>query len=204
MGDPRKPRKKYTTPFHPWQKLRIEEERVLMREYGLKNKRELWVMNSKLRKFKEQVKRLTSLKGSQAELEKKQLMTRLQSLSLITSEAQEGEILGLSLKDIMERRLQTLVYKKGLARSVKQARQFIIHEHIFIGDKKLKAPGYLVRVSEEALIRFDAKSGLADEEHPERIQVEKKGKAKKVKEDKGPEAEIIPEEELKELEKVIE
>jgi len=204
MGDPRKPRKKYTTPVHPWQKLRIEEERVLLKEYGLKNKREIWIMNSKLRNFKAQVKRFASLKGSQAELERKQLLSRLQSLGLISPEAQEGEILGLGLKDILDRRLQTLVSKKGLARSIKQARQFIIHEHIFVGNKKVKAPSYLVTVSEEALIRFDAKSGLSDEEHPERMPLEKKGKAKKEKEDKEPEAEVIPEKELKELEGVIE
>jgi len=157
-----------------------------------------------LRKFKEQVKRLTSLKGSQADLERKQLLLKLQSLGLISADSQEGEVLGLGLKDILDRRLQTLVYKKGLARSVKQARQFIIHQHILIDTKKIKAPGYLVRITEEALIKFAPRSAIADEEHPERVQVEKKGKAKKVKEDKGPEAEVIPEEELKELENVIE
>ncbi|MDP7610203.1 MAG: 30S ribosomal protein S4, partial [Candidatus Woesearchaeota archaeon] len=42
MGDPKKQRKKYSKPSHPWQTERIEVEKVLMKEYGLKNKKEIW------------------------------------------------------------------------------------------------------------------------------------------------------------------
>jgi len=41
MGDPKKTRKKYKTPIHPWQGARIEEERVLKRKYGLRSLEEL-------------------------------------------------------------------------------------------------------------------------------------------------------------------
>ena len=40
MGDPRKLRKKYYPPSHPWQKIRIDEEKILMKDYGFKNKKE--------------------------------------------------------------------------------------------------------------------------------------------------------------------
>jgi len=73
----------------------------------------------------------------------------------------------------MARRLQTVLFKKGMARSVKQARQFIVHEHVLIGDKKITSPAYLVKVSEEASISFAVSSPLISEDHPERASVEK-------------------------------
>ena len=53
MGDPKILRKKFESPSHPWQKSRIEEERQLIREYGLKNKSEAWKMRSKAKNFAE-------------------------------------------------------------------------------------------------------------------------------------------------------
>ena len=42
MGDPKRLRKKYETPSHPWEEERIKRETELMKKYGLKNKREIW------------------------------------------------------------------------------------------------------------------------------------------------------------------
>jgi len=58
MGDPRKIRKKYQTPSHPWIKSRIDEEKVLTREFGTKNKKEIWKMETVLKNFKTQSKHL--------------------------------------------------------------------------------------------------------------------------------------------------
>ena len=154
MGDPKKLRKKYSTPSHPWQKQRIDEERVLMREYGFKNKAELWKLNSKLRKYKTQVKNLISKHDEHAEKQKVELIKRVQKLNLIDEKAVLEDILSLTLKDICERRLQTIVLKKGLARSIKQARQFITHEHIVIGDQKITSPSYIVSSGEEIIVKF--------------------------------------------------
>jgi hypothetical protein len=46
MGDPKKIRKKFSKPRHPWQKARIEEEKVLVIGFGLKNKREVYRLNA--------------------------------------------------------------------------------------------------------------------------------------------------------------
>jgi len=202
MGDPKKPKKKYSTPTHPWEKTRIEEEKILVKEYGIKNKKELWKLESKLKNFKDQIKKLVSLTDEQAEKEKVQLMKKLHSLGLIKENAQPGDVLGLSLRDIMERRLQTIVFKKGLARSIKQSRQFIVHGHIFVGDKKVTVPNYLVKVTDESSLSFDPKSSLSDKMHPERIELKKAEKVKKVKGKKKEEEEIISEEELKEVEEI--
>lgn len=167
MGDPRRFKSKYSGPGHPWQRARIEEERVLSREYGLTTKRELWKVNSKLKSFARHAKRLIALRTTQAELEKKQLIGRVARLGLLSASAKLDDILALNVKDLLNRRLQTLVLKKGMARTPWQARQFIVHEHVVIGGKKINAPSYLVPVSEEAQISFIGNSSLASPEHPE-------------------------------------
>lgn len=204
MGDPKKPKKKYSTPSHPWQKERIDEERILIKEYGMKNKKELWKIESKLAKSKDQTKKLVSLTTEQAQKEKQQLLNKLQSLGLISNEADTGQILGLSLKDLLERRLQTIVYKKSLARSITQARQFVVHGHIFVDGRKITKPNHLVTVKEQGLITFSPSSSLSDEMHPERIEKKVEKKEKKTAKKEEVAEEIIPEEELKKTTKVVE
>jgi small subunit ribosomal protein S4 len=168
MGDPRRFKSKYSGPGHPWQRARIEEERAVSKEYGLSTKRELWKAESKLKSFAAQAKKLIALRTAQAEIEKKQLVDRVARYGLLSSTAKLDDILGLTVRDLLNRRLQTIVYKKGFARSPRQARQFIVHEHILVGDKKVSAPSYLVPVADEARISFVSNSSLANAEHPER------------------------------------
>ncbi len=93
------------------------------------------------------------------------------------------EVLSLSIKDILERRLQTMVYRKGLARSQTQARQYISHGHITIAGKKMKTPSYLVTKKDESQLAFVENSSLANVEHPERALPEKKPEVIEVKTD---------------------
>lgn len=168
MGDPRKFKNKYSGPAHPWQRARIEEERVIVREYGLRTKRELWKISSKLKSFAAQAKRLIALRTPQAKLETKQLLERLNRLGLLPLTAVLDDVLALTIKNLLDRRLQTLVFKKGLARTPLQARQFIVHEHVLVGKKQVCSPNYLVPVADEAQISIIATSSLANPEHPER------------------------------------
>ena len=171
MGDPRKLKAKYSGPGHPWQSARLEEERVLLQEYGLKTKRELWKVSSKLKALATQAKRLIALRTKQAELEKKQLIDRASRLGLLASTSELGDILGLNIKDLLNRRLQTLLVKRGLAKTQGQARQFIVHQHVIVGGKTVTAPSYLVPIDEEASITFVSNSTLANSDHPERSTV---------------------------------
>ncbi len=61
-------------------------------------------------------------------------------------------VLSLSVEDLLGRRLQTLLYKKGAAVSPLQARQLIVHGHVKLGDRVVDVPGYLVTASEEGSI----------------------------------------------------
>ena len=183
MGDPKKPRKKYSTPGHPWIKERIDKERGIIKVYGLKNKKEIWKSESVLKRFREQAKRLISDVTEQGKKEEKQLLSKLIRLGLVKDGCKIEDILDLGLEDILEKRLQTLVFKKDLAKSIKQARQFVIHGHINIGDRKVDIPSYLVSLEEEGMIGFNPGSELANIDHPERfVKVEKKI----IKEEKKP------------------
>lgn len=173
MGDPRRKRKQYQTPTQRWNKVRIEEEGILVREYGLKNKEELWKAQSILRKFTTQAKRLVGMSGKQRELEQKQLIEKLKSLGLLKTNITLESVLGLTLKDILERRLQTIVFRKGLALTANQARQFIIHQHICIGNQKINVPSHLVKIEEESKITYSAGSPLTKEAHAEMVKLKK-------------------------------
>lgn len=152
MGDPRKQRKSYDTPSHPWRKGRIEKEKELVRKYGLKNKKDIWKAESKLRQIRRIARNLLSSHGEQAKKEEAQLMSKLQKLGLLKGEADLDSVLGLTIEDILERRLQSLVHRKGLARSPKQARQLVVHGHIRVGGRRIKSPSYLVPVEQEETI----------------------------------------------------
>jgi small subunit ribosomal protein S4 len=152
MGDPRRLRKKYEKPFKRWDKQRIIEERKLMEAYGLKNKKELWKLQTILRKYRHMARKFVGMPEEEKKEKEETLLNKLIKIGLLKPGATLDDVLGLKVEDILDRRLQTQVYKKGLARTVKQARQFIVHGHIKIGDKRIRSPGYLVTIDEENLI----------------------------------------------------
>ncbi|MEL9929976.1 MAG: 30S ribosomal protein S4 [Sulfolobales archaeon] len=155
MGDPRKPRKKWEKPGHPWIKSRLEEEMRLLGAYGLRNKRELWRAQTYLRRIRERARALLSLPQDARSAEEKRLIERLYRIGLLKiTNATLDDILNLTVSDVLERRLQTLVYRKGLSKSIHHARQLIVHGHIAIGGRRVTSPGYLVSRDEEDLIGF--------------------------------------------------
>ena len=180
MGDPKRQKKKYKKPYHPWQAARIEEERELNKKYAFKNKQEIWRSVSLLRDFKKQAKNLIASATEQSKKEGKQLLDKLSRLKILPDGSKVEDVLDIDVNTILNRRLQTQVFKKGLARTPSQARQFITHGHIAINNAKVNVPSYLVSTEEEQSINFLSSSSLSKEDHPERI-TEKKEKTKEVK-----------------------
>lgn len=173
MGDPKRQRKKYETPSHPWIKERLDRERVIMRKYALKNKKELWRHETQLKEFRRRARRLLAARGKQAEVERVQLLQRLNRLGLLPADAVLDDVLSLTVEDVLDRRLQTIVYKKGLARTPpRQARQLIVHGHIEVNGQIIRSPGYLVLKAEEDTITYSKTSPFARESHPERMVIE--------------------------------
>ncbi len=171
MGDPKFSRRKYVTPSHPWQGERIEREKELTKKYGLKNKTELWKVQSQLRTFRKRARELQALvryDDKQAGKEMGDLLKRLNNLGLLGEEATLDDILVLDAEALLSRRLQTMAYLKGLSYSPKHARQLIVHGHIAIDGKRVTVPGYFVKRLEEVSIDYIPKSPLANELHPAR------------------------------------
>lgn len=182
MGTTKKLRKKIVTPSHPWERSRLEKEAKLKLTYGTRRKRELWKMNTILKNFKKQAKKLIALTGEQAELEKKQLIGKLSRLGLVDKDATMDTVLGVTLENLMDRRLQTKVFAMGLAKTQKQARQLIVHGHISINGTVISSPSYLVKVEDKLF--FTKSSSFNNPDHPERINERKNLKLEKKEEKK--------------------
>jgi small subunit ribosomal protein S4 len=200
MGDSRKQRKKFNKPSHPWTKERIEKEIELVREYGLKNKEEIWRADSNLSKTKSEIKKLIgSPENEQTKKELNQILNKLIKLNLITKDAKPEDILSLTSKDFLERRLSTQLFRMGLCRSAKQARQFIVHGHVMVNGKKMDKPSYLVKIEDN--IEFKKESSLNDKDHPERsLPKTKEEKPKKEENNKKPKEEKPKAEDKKKVE----
>lgn len=142
--------KKYARPKRPWNKERIDAELAIMKAYGLKNKRELWGTAAELRKYRRLAREM------QAKFDKNKvdaIIKRLADLGLLAPGAQMDDALGMTTESFLDRRLQTVVFRKGLANTIKQARQMIAHGKITINGKKVKFPSYMVSKSEEDQIK---------------------------------------------------
>jgi len=165
--------KAYETPNHPFQGERIAEETDLVGRYGLGNKQELWRAQSQLRKFRREARNLLGRAGGDAEAagrEGAEFVARLQRLGILDDSDSLDDVLTLDVTDVLERRLQTVVYRQGLANTPEQARQFIDHGHVTVEGSRVSVPGYKVEVAEEDGVDFDGTSPLADELHPERAE----------------------------------
>ena len=168
MGEPKFSRPKFDTPSHPWKAARIEEEHAIKAQHGLKNMREIWKSKSQLRRHRRQAMRLIGMADdgmAHSQREKDDLIRSLHSKGLIASDASLDDILSLGTEDILNRRLQAQVYYKGLASTMKQARQLVTHGHICVGDQKVTIPSYTVSRDEEELIKYHVSSDLNDPEH---------------------------------------
>ena len=161
MGDPRRLKKKYKKPKHPFQKERIMEELEFLGKYGLRNKREYWKMRTMLGNWRHIARQSRTLSKEKAVEVQQILIKKLNRLGIIGPEAEFEDLLLLTVEDILKRRLQTFVYEKGLASTIYQARQYITHGHIQVKGKKINAPSYIVKKEEEDLVDFAPNSPLS-------------------------------------------
>lgn len=169
MGDPKFPSKHYNTPSHPWQKTRIEQERTLTHQYGLKTKKEIWKADTKVREMRRQARKLTAkANDEQAQKEKSLLLNKLSRLGMLEQGAALEDVLRMTPENILDRRLQTQVYLQGLASTVKQSRQLIIHGHISVEGAINRVPGMIVTKYQEKNITYSPSSALNSDLHPVR------------------------------------
>jgi small subunit ribosomal protein S4 len=181
MGYPGKNHKQYEKPTRKFEKERQADEIRLLVNYGLRNKREIWKSQMVLRRFRRAARDITAMSSAgvdpkAVEKKKRQMLDHLERMGFLGGDASIESVLSLKVEQQLERRLQTVVYRKGLARSPKQARQFITHGHIMIGTRKVTIPGYHVNRDEESQVCYATHSPIANEVHPERARISKVGR----------------------------
>jgi len=178
VGDPKFLRRTYDAPKHPWEAVRMEEERKLLQKYGLKNKRELWKAQAILRGFRRQARDLQARLRAGEEQAKREtggLLSRLTHLGVFpTGTPTLDDVLALTIEDVLGRRFEWIVVRKGLAATPKGGRQLIVHGHIAIGERRMTRPGYLVPAIDEVRIAYSTTSPLVMDDHPTRIALREK------------------------------
>jgi small subunit ribosomal protein S4 len=161
--------KNYSRPKRPFDKVRIDEEAVIKKEFGLKNKKEIWKADAKIKSMREKAKKLIRASSE----EQQGLFERLKRIGLNVNSV--ADVLALDKKDYLERRLQTIVLRKGFSTTIKGARQMITHKKILVDGEAVNIPSYIVPVELE-----------------DKISV-KKGKIKEIPKEETKE-EVVPEE----------
>ena len=166
MGDPKKQRKKYETPRFRWRKDILQEELKLLGQYGLRNKHELWRHKTMLSKTRGIARSLIGKTPEERVKMENELLARLKKLGVLDETAVLDNVLDLSIEDLLERRLQTIVFRKGLTRTIFQSRQLITHGHVNIGNRRVTVPSYIVSKEEENQVVYSPQSALVNEAHP--------------------------------------
>lgn len=154
---PRVYSKTYTTPKRPYESARLSAELKLCGEYGLRNKREIYRIGLQLSKIRRAARDLLTRdeKDPKRLFEGNALIRRLVRSGVLTEDKMKLDyVLALSIEDFLERRLQTQVFKLGLARSIHHARILIRQRHIAVGKQVVNVPSFLVRLDSQKHINF--------------------------------------------------
>ncbi|MEX2017045.1 MAG: 30S ribosomal protein S4 [Candidatus Pacearchaeota archaeon] len=133
----------YSRPRKPYDKARIDEERGIVEEFGLKNKKEIWRADARIKEIREKAKKLITASTE----EQKKLFERLKKIGFKVNSI--GDVLSLDKTDYLGRRLQTVLVEKRLAKTPKAARQMITHRKVVVGSKAINSPSYIVPVELE-------------------------------------------------------
>jgi len=188
MGDPKKRRKKYSKPRKSFQRERIDKEKEVKKAYGLKNRREFLKAESIIRKKRTNARKLLALGLENRLKREKEIVDSLKKMGILQGNPSLDDVLTLTPEALLERRLQTIVWRKGLANTEKQARQFITHGHIAINGKKVDKPSYSVSAEEEKNLSYYGKEMILEQkkEH-KKVAAEKKNELKDEFEEAKPE-----------------
>eukprot|EP00092_Neocalanus_flemingeri_P029021 GFUD01031506.1.p2 GENE.GFUD01031506.1~~GFUD01031506.1.p2 ORF type:complete len:193 (-),score=45.65 GFUD01031506.1:116-694(-) len=153
--------KVYSTPRRPFEKARLDQELKLIGEYGLRNKREVWRVKYSLAKIRAAARDLLTLeeKDQKRLFEGNALLRRLVRVGVLDETKMKLDfVLGLKVEDFLERRLQTQVFKLGLAKSIHHARVLIRQRHIRVRKQVVNIPSFVVRLDSQKHIDFSLKS----------------------------------------------
>merc|ERR1712212_1028488 len=171
--------KRYSTPRRPFEKSRLDGELKLVGEFALRNKRELWqgrLAHAKIRKAARDLLTLEE-KDNRRLFQGNALLRRLVKTGVLDEQRMKLDyVLGLKPEDFLERRLQTVVYKLGLAKSYHHARVLIRQGHIRVRKQLVNVPSFIVRLDSQKHINLAVNSPYAGGK-PGRVKRKKIAKA---------------------------
>ncbi|GJQ71989.1 putative ribosomal protein S4/S9 N-terminal domain [Trypoxylus dichotomus] len=139
----------------------VDQELRIIGEYGLRNKREVWRVKYTLAKIRKAARELLTLeeKDPKRLFEGNALLRRLVRIGVLDENRMKLDyVLGLKIEDFLERRLQTQVFKLGLAKSIHHARVLIRQRHIRVRKQVVNIPSFIVRLDSQKHIDFSLKS----------------------------------------------
>jgi small subunit ribosomal protein S4 len=131
-----------------------------------------------IKKYRRDARELLGLSIEQTAQERQQLLNHLIRYGMLSETAKLEDVLNLTAEDVLRRRLQTFVHKKGLAYTAKEARVFVVHGHIAMNNRKVNSPSYLVKKGEEEQIGYYPGSPVIKLKIPENPKKEKPKKEK--------------------------
>lgn len=149
--------KTYKVPKRPFESARLDQELKLAGEYGLRNKHEIWRVGYSLSNIRRAARDLLTLapKDPKRLFEGNALIRRLIRIGVLDeTKAKLDYVLGLQIEDFLERRLQTQVFKMGLARSIHHARVLIRQHHIRVNGQIVDIPSFIVRLDSQKHVDF--------------------------------------------------
>ncbi|KAG2237905.1 hypothetical protein INT48_002210 [Thamnidium elegans] len=150
-------------PKRPFESARLDQELKLIGEFGLKNKKEIWRVGLTLSKIRRAARELLKLdeKDPRRLFEGNALIRRLVRIGVLDESRMKLDyVLALKIEDFLERRLQTQVFKLGLAKSIHHARVLIRQRHIRVGKQIVNVPSFIVRLDSQKHIDFALTSPL--------------------------------------------
>jgi small subunit ribosomal protein S4 len=162
----KKLQKQYETPNEGWSEERIQREDELIEQFGLKNKKEVYKAESELRALRREARKLVA---EEDETQRKALIKKANSLGFVKSDAGLEDILTLNVTDILQRRLQSAVNRRGHADTAKEARQIVTHGHVYINGERVNIPGYLLTKEEEKTIEVRMPEPEPEQEEVEEV-----------------------------------
>jgi len=117
----------------------------------LKNKKEIWRAEARIKEIREKAKKLISANPE----EQQALFKRLKKIGLDVNSI--ADVLSLSKEDYLKRRIQTVLVNKKIATTPKSARQLIVHKKVLVNGNVVDSPSFIVPVDLENKISLKNK-----------------------------------------------
>jgi small subunit ribosomal protein S4 len=175
MGDIKRKRKLFSRPKKLFDRVRMDAEDILVKRYGLKNKREIWKAKSTVSRFRRRAKQLIGADGGEQRI----FFEKLNKMGIAVVDI--SDVLALTEENLLDRRLETILFKKGLANTPKQARQLIVHKNVLVDGKVVNTPSFIVTKDLETSLTIKVKKKKEQVDSEKTVEANDKEGSEKVK-----------------------